>query len=288
MIKLNRSIQITIRGIVTIFLIISGLNLTAQNKITVPFDNGFVGINTGNNRSDSCYYTNGGSGVGLGFTNVQFYQNSSSNVFVAQGNDIIGNVLIKDANGIEHSIPGFIKWRAPSGSVTTMVFQPSNSIGIVLATNGTNGNPTYTIDNLNYIGLTFNGNFLSIPSVPGVVTGNAATNGLLDALNSYLSNLPFLSIQDIEVNESSDSVSIPITLSAISSNDIKVSFEINDGTATQGLDYSTHTSPDSNTITFLSSEPTVLTKYIIVPIVLDTLIEFSEDFNIRLFNPVNS
>ena len=84
-----------------------------QNLITVPFTNGFVGLNTGNNSAGSCYYFSGAQG--LGWTNVQFAQNSPTNIFVAQGNDIIGSVLITDFNGVEYEIPGFIKWRTPSG-----------------------------------------------------------------------------------------------------------------------------------------------------------------------------
>jgi hypothetical protein len=121
----------------------------------VPFNNGFVGLSGGNNSATSCYYFSGTGG--LSWTNVQFSQNSPTNIFVAQGNDIIGSVLITDAFGVEHTIPGFIKWRTPSGgSPSTMCFQPNVGSSFTLATNGLNGASTYTITDGNYIGLTFN------------------------------------------------------------------------------------------------------------------------------------
>ena len=43
---------------------------SAQFYLTVPFNNGFVGDNSGSNSSTQAYYTNGGVGVGLGWTNL--------------------------------------------------------------------------------------------------------------------------------------------------------------------------------------------------------------------------
>ena len=37
-------------------------NLNAQNLISVPFTNGFVGVNSGNNSSTTSYYLSGPSG----------------------------------------------------------------------------------------------------------------------------------------------------------------------------------------------------------------------------------
>ena len=161
----------------------------AQNLITVPFNNGFVGNNGGSNNAPNSYYLSGTGG--LGWSNAQFAQNSNTNVFVAQGNDIIGMVLITDNNGVEHTINGFIKWRTPSGNNPhTLCFQPATGTNVTLATNSFNGSSTYTITDTKYIGLTFNGSTLTISPVPGTVTGNAATNGLLDLLNSYLASFP--------------------------------------------------------------------------------------------------
>ena len=99
-----------------ILLSLSFLKLNGQNLITVPFNNGFVGDNGGSNSALNCYYHSGTGG--LGFTNVQFAQNSTSTIFTAQGNDIIGMVLITDNSGVEHTINGFIKW---IGKLTTIL-----------------------------------------------------------------------------------------------------------------------------------------------------------------------
>ncbi len=144
----------------------------------MSFNEGFVGDNAANNKSTSANYL-----TSYGWSKFKFTQTSATGIFVAQGNDIIGNVVITDANNVIHTIPGYIKWRAPSGNVTTIVFTPTQSKTLV-----TNSG-TYTIDATKYIGLTFIGRTLSIATSGSnqyEVTGNAATSGLLDELNAYL------------------------------------------------------------------------------------------------------
>ncbi|MFN5545473.1 MAG: hypothetical protein ACK49O_09710, partial [Bacteroidota bacterium] len=164
-------------------LLFMSLTSSAQNFITVPFTNGFVGRNTANNASDSCYYL-----FDLGWKDIQFAQYSTGEVFVAQGNDIIGMVIITDRNNVRHTIDGFIKWRTPSGNnPNTMVFQPSTSTNSILATQSPYPQSSYRINDTRYIGLTFNNTTITITGGNGgSVTGNAATNGLLTALNNYL------------------------------------------------------------------------------------------------------
>ena len=268
------------KKIIVFFLLLTFEFLYSQNLISVPFNNGFVGNNTGNNSSSNAYYLSGG--LGLGWTNVQFAQNSSGNVFVAQGNDIIGMVLITDANGVEHTINGFIKWRTPSGnSPNTPVFQPATGTNITLATNGFNGASTYLINDTRYIGLTFNGTILDISPVPGTVTGNAATNGLLELLNDYLASLTKISIQDVTVVENIGSVTVTISLSVASTNTITVNFETTDGTAIAGTDYTATT----GMVTFT---PGQTSRTISIPILDDTLQESTETFNIILSDATNA
>ena len=146
------------KGILLVVLsLILSESINCQNLLSVPFNNGFVGDNTANNVSSNSYYQSN-----LGWTNIQFAQNSSGSTFVSQGNDIVGMVIITDNNGVEHTINGYVKWRAPSGTVTSLVFSPTSSV--VLATNGSNGSATYTINSTKYIGLIFNGQTLTIPS----------------------------------------------------------------------------------------------------------------------------
>lgn len=217
---------------VSLIFWLSYIGIYGQNLITVPFNNGFVGDNTANNVSANSKYLSGASG--LGWSNVQFAQNSSSNIFVAQGNDIIGMVLITDNNGVEHTINGFVKWRAPSGTVTTMVFQPAVGTNITLATNGNNGSSTYSITDTKYIGLTFNNQTLTIPqsgNSAGEVTGNAATSGLITLLNDYLATFGKLSINNVSVNEGAGTATITVSLSASSTNTISVVYTSSNATA---------------------------------------------------------
>lgn len=179
------------------FVALAFSDAIAQNIISIPFNSGFVGDNTAQNVSSNSVYLSS-----LGWTNVQFAQSTSGTTFTAQGNDIIGMIYITDANGVEHTINGFVKWRAPSGTVTALVFSPSSTA--VLATNGSNGSSTYTISSTKYVGLIFNGMTLTIPTSgnnAGQVSGNAATSGLLTTLNDYLGTLPSISITDATVNK---------------------------------------------------------------------------------------
>ncbi|MFM1852732.1 MAG: hypothetical protein RL164_49 [Bacteroidota bacterium] len=255
----------------------------AQNLLTVPFSNGFVGNNTANNESSVSYYLSSGTN-NVGWSNVQFAQNSSSTIFVAQGNDITGMVLITDFNGVEHTIEGFIKWRAPSGQVTTMVFQPATNTNVTLATNGGNGSNSYTINSTKYIGLTFNGNSLSIPQTGNnalKVTGNAATSGLLDDLNAYLASFGKISIGDVTVNEGAGTATVTVTLSASSTNTITVNYATSNGTATAGSDYTA----TSGVLTFLAGQTS---KTFTVSITDDATIESLENINITLSDPTNA
>jgi large repetitive protein len=176
----------------------------------------------------------------LGFSTIQFAQNSPAAIFTAQGNDIIGYAYITDNNGVEHQIPGFIKWRTTQGStVKSIVFQPGATV-FNLATNGSNGAATYTINGSSYIGLTFNGQTEVIPTTGGnayEVSGNAATAGLLDALNLYLGSFPSISATNVTVSESAGNATITLTLSASSSNTVTVHYETADSTATQPTHY---------------------------------------------------
>lgn len=242
----------------------------------MPFDNGFVGDNGGNNACDSAYYLTGAQG--LGWSSIQFTQTNNSSVFVAQGNDIVGAVKITDNNGVEFLIPGFIKWRTPSGNNPhTMVFQPSPGT-YTLATNSFNGSAQYTIDETKYIGLTKLGETLTINPVPGTVTGNASTSGLLDALNDILASLPKLTITGTTVFESDGIATVTIDLSAASASIVTVGFITIANTALNIADY------DSTKLS-LAFQPGETKITIDIPITIDSLSESTEFFTVQLFDP---
>jgi hypothetical protein len=253
-------------------------NLIAQNIISIPFSNGFVGDNAANNKSINSKYL-----TALGWSNIQFSQNSPQFIFVAQGNDIPGTILITDNSGVEYGIPGFIKWRAPSGgNITTPVFQPTS--GATLATNSSNGSATYSITTLSYIGLTYNGNNLVIPTTgsnAGEVTGNAATQGILDSLNAYLGTFPSITITDYSVNESIGTKVITVTLSATSSQTVSVNFNTANNTALSGSDYNSQT----GTLTFT---PGQTSKTITLTILDDLNYETDETFYVQLSDATNA
>lgn len=248
----------------------------SQNTITVPFNDGFVGVNGGSNVADNAYHL-----TYLGFKNVQFSQNSPSNVFVAQGNDIIGNVIITDNNNVEYTIPGFIKWRTPSGnSPNTPVFQPGTGTNVTLATNGANGSGTYVINDTKYIGLTFNGNTLTFAENTSV-TGNAATQGLLELLNSYLGTLPSLSISDATANEANPNVSLTVSLSAVTSNTVKVNYTTSNNSASAGINFTTTT----GTLTIPANSAS---QNIVVPMINNPQSDSGKTFYVTLSDPTNA
>jgi len=251
----------------------------SQNLITVSFSNGFVGASTGYHSATNSYYLNGVSG--LGWVNAQFTQTSPKDIFVTQGNQIVGSLQITDASGVEHTISGSIKWRSPSGKAsTTVVFQPNIGFSYTLATNGFNGAANYTITNTTFIGLTFNEQTLAMTAVPGTVKGNAALKGLLKTLNGYLSSFATISISDVTVNESANSATITVGMSKAVSSVVSVSYFTKNNTAIGGSDYQNSV----GTITFPAGS---VSQTIVVPILNDVNIEGTEQFTVNLTNPVN-
>ncbi|MDB2657579.1 T9SS type A sorting domain-containing protein, partial [Crocinitomicaceae bacterium] len=232
-----------------------------------------------NNSAGTSYYLSGAQGVG--WSDVRFSQTTNSNVFVTQGNDIVGEVIITDNSGIDHEIPGFIKWRTPSGNNPhTMVFQPSPGT-YILATNGFNGAASYTIDQNNYIGLTKPGSTLTISPVPGTVSGNASTSGLLDALNDILGDLPQLNVTGTVVDESDGVATVTIDLNTSSTQTIRTELRTYSETAVDEIDY------DSLT-TLVSFLPGETQKTVQVPITVDAIDEYDEYFLVRIYESLNA
>ncbi|MEY3001076.1 MAG: hypothetical protein RL648_1290, partial [Verrucomicrobiota bacterium] len=249
--------------------------------VSLPFDDGFVGLNSGNNSSTNVIRLNAGNS--LGWTNIQFSQDSSatdalgSPIFEAQGNDIIGNVLITDSAGTEYVIGGFVKWRSPSGNDPhTIVFQPGPTLYTLSTTTG-----SYAIDGTKYIGLTRND---SDPDIDGAntVSGNAADQGLLDALNDALGSIPKLSIGTVTVGEGDGAVTVAVTLSVASTVSVSVYASTQDGTATAGQDYSALV---NQLVTFSAGQTS---QTVTVSITNDTDVEPGETFMVILSDSVGA
>ena len=95
---LSRLLQ---QGVVTVLLCItlfSG-NVFSQ-KITLGFDDGFIGVQNGNGANNA---TNTST---LGITSFQFYQVNTSGNFTAQGNDIPGLVTFLDNSNVRYTLEG--------------------------------------------------------------------------------------------------------------------------------------------------------------------------------------
>ncbi len=265
-------------------------NSFAQNLISVPFNDGFLGHYSGSNSASPAYkFTQ------LGLTMAQFGQITTGTVFSAQGNDIPGIVFITDYNGVEHAIDGFIQWRCPSGgNPSTMVFTPAPNTNEVIATNGANGSSSFTVKGSSVavspaypscIGLTKNGQTLNL-SLGGTASGNAATSGLLDDLNTYLGSLPKISINDNTVNETSGTATLTVSLSQSTTNTVSTRINIIDSTAVHISDFTVPSYPTyTGTITF---PPGSTTATITFNIINDGIDEYTEKIKVTLEDPVNA
>ncbi len=246
----------------------------AQNNLSVSFSEGFIGTNTGTQTAGSAYHF-----AAKGWTNVQFAQNSGTTQFYAsQGNDIPGNVIITDYLNVERSIPGYIKWRGPSGNVSTVVFSPTSS-----ATLATGPSTTETISSTSYIGLTFNGLNWSFTDGDNL-SGNSA--GTLTELNSYLSSQPKFSVTDLSVNEGAGTATVTVSLSSAASTSTSVAYVLSDGTAAGSSSVATGDYRIiSGNLTFNTG---VTSRTFTIDINEDVLTELNETVNITLQDPVGA
>ena len=172
-----------IRCTAIIVLMNCGISMSAQNTLSVPFTNGFVGT-VGNNSGKA---DNIQSFSTLGLTKVDFVQNSSGAVFEIQGNDIPGLVRFVSTAGQSLDIEGAIVWRVNSGSTIEIFgFIPATTTSAVNL--NTIGASNYVLDASSNIGMRPNGGTFAIVDGDNI-SGNAASAGLLDALNDYLATV---------------------------------------------------------------------------------------------------
>jgi hypothetical protein len=170
-------------------LALTGLagELRAQNIISVPFTNGFIGTrgsNAGEANTVLTYAT-------LGIARTFFIQNSDTTVFQVQGNDIPGTLRIVRTNGTTLDVPALANWRNSGGttyligilpqptSPITFSYGTSSSIQI---TNGTVNGGTSVGAYVAAYGGTRVGDGAS-------ESGNAAQSQVLSGLNSYLTTV---------------------------------------------------------------------------------------------------
>ncbi|MFZ8837239.1 MAG: cadherin domain-containing protein, partial [Flavobacteriales bacterium] len=242
--------------------LILALASSAQNYLSVPFNSGFIG-RVGNNSGQADTVLNFST---LGLSNAYFIQNSSVGTFEIQGNDISGTIRLVSNSGSVLDVDGAIVWRENSGQTILLFgFIPSSSVPQVdLASIGTGVN--YIIDTESNYGLIPNGGTYTVADSSSV-NGNAATNGLLDALNTYLAtvqtNQPTgpVSANDLTTDDDTPTLTGQVTLAAGESFAVivdGVSYDTTSGVTIVGTDWSLTlgtTSPGSYDVTAVISDP---------------------------------
>jgi hypothetical protein len=190
----NPGVQASARGIVRcvslgmVFLTAAAHagELQAQNVISVPFTNGFIGTrgsSAGTSNNVLTYTT-------LGIVRTFFIQNSSTNTFELQGNDIPGTLRIVRTDGTALDIPASANWRNSGGTTYLIGILPRPAAPITFAYAGgsiqiTNGSVSGGSSIGGYVAA-YSGSMLA----DGASTsGNAAQSQVLGGLNSYLTTV---------------------------------------------------------------------------------------------------
>lgn len=168
-------------------LALSAATLRAQNIISVPFTAGFIGTrgtSAGTANNVLTYAT-------LGIARTFFIQNSSTNQFEIQGNDIPGTLRLVRTNGTTVDIPASVNWRNSGGTTYLIGILPRPASPITW-TYGSGSSIQITNGSSNggsSIGGYIAGNSTT-PLADGQSTnGNAAQSGALNGLNSYLATV---------------------------------------------------------------------------------------------------
>lgn len=213
--------------------------LRAQNILSVPFTNGFIGA-TGSNAGQS---NNVQSFAAYGIARIFFIQNSTTTEFQIQGNDIAGTIRFVGTNGSTLDIPGAAVWRQNNGATTYLVgFVPQIS-GTLTWNYG--AGQTLTITNGETTGGTNIGAYFNSYAGPfatsGNESGNAAKSGVLQGLNQYLGT--------VNGARPSGPVTVTPTTAGTSDNPINIGGTVtlqageNLTVVVNGVEYSTATSP---------------------------------------------
>lgn len=160
--------------------------LRAQNLISVPFTNGFIGT-----RGSSAGTANNVlTFATLGISRIFFIQNSSTNQFELQGNDIPGTLRIVRTSGSTIDMPASANWRNSSGTTYLLGILPRPASPVTLTYSG----GSIQITDGSVSGGSSVGGYIA--SYTGAVltdgastSGNAAQSQVLSGLNSYLTTV---------------------------------------------------------------------------------------------------
>ncbi len=186
---MRRSVRRASLAVVSLALCALAGELRAQNLVSVPFTNGFIGTRAsspGNANAVLTYAT-------LGIARTFFIQSSSTTEFELkplQGNDIVGTLRIVRTNGTTLDIPAIATWR--DGSPTHLIgILPTPASPITFTYGGgsiqiTDGRTPDTGTSVGGYVAAYGGAALGDG---GSVSGNAAKAQLLGGLNTYLATV---------------------------------------------------------------------------------------------------
>ncbi|SCM66179.1 DUF7507 domain-containing protein [Donghicola eburneus] len=233
-------------------LIALGLVTAARAEVvTVPFNEGFVGLRGSNNQDADTVVTF----ADLGFDATFFTQVSATGEFIgsgAQGNDVAGTLRLRRGN-IIYDIAGRIGWQLKEqGNLQLFGFLPNSNVATIALTTPTGttlpagimmedvadldpnssvytttgGETTYYITGASNLGVSKFGTSLSdikpLTSAPrGIDTGDdvggsADGSGILDALNAYLSTASSQRpLGPITVNSQTTADTTPVVTGAV-------------------------------------------------------------------------
>ena len=171
-----------LRVICSAFLFLTcALSTGHAQSVSVPFPKGFIGtVGSSSGKADSIltFQT-------LGVVRGLFIQPSTNGQFGGtQGNDLSGTLRLILSNGSTIDIQGAMNWRDTAGSTLHafgFIPNPANPTQTITYGSGSQ----LTLNSSSNYGLQVVGSSV-IYSDGTSISGNAATNGLLSALNAYL------------------------------------------------------------------------------------------------------
>jgi len=224
--------------ILTLFFTLGSASVWAQG-VSLTFSNGYLGTQGSNtNQANSIKKLST-----LGIARVSFSQSYAGTFGGTQGNDFSGVIKLYLNSGSVISLNGAINWRETTGStveVFGLIFNPGQNASISYGTNqifnivgGSTANTSSTLGLKAYAS--------SFTFTDGENrSGNAATSGLIAALNTELTGTPqptTIALSSKSVIEGQNLVYTVTLSAATSANNPQVYTFSTSGTASKGADF---------------------------------------------------
>ena len=204
------------------FLFISSIlpiNKAIGQNVSLAFTNGYIGTQGSN--------TNQANGIKklstLGISRVSFSQSYSGTFGGTQGNDLSGTIKLYLSNATVITLTGALNWRETTGSTVEVfgfIFDPGQTATISYGASQT----------LNILGgsTTASSSTMGLRAYASAFTftdgqnrtGNAATSGLIAALNSELANTPQPSAITLANNSVKEAQNLVYTLTLSSTTNV--------------------------------------------------------------------